>query len=249
MKIIGLIPSRLGSTRLKQKPLIKIGGIPIVIHTYKRAKLSKMLDDLYICCDDKKIRAICDNYGAKCILTSKKHKNGTERIAEAYSKLKKKYDLIVDIQGDEPLLQPNHIDQVIKFHQKNLNVDIILPTLRSFKKSEKNVVKVLTSVAKNVLYLSRENLPFEFKKQNNLFLKHLSIISFKPAALIKFYKSKETFLERAEGIELLRAIEIDLKIKTLTLKGDSFSVDIKKDLYKAKKYILKDKLFKKYSIK
>ena len=247
MKMLGLIPSRLGSTRLKEKPLLKIGGIPIVIHTYRRAKLSKILNDLYICCDDIKIKNICDQYDAKCILTSKKHKNGTERIAEAYKKLGEKFNFIIDIQGDEPLLQPKHIDQVVNFHQKNLSADIILPTLKSFKKSGKNVVKVLVSEAKNVLYLSRENLPFEFKKKNNFFLKHLSIISFKPGALMKFYKSKETFLERAEGIELLRAIEIDLKIKTLTLKGDSFSVDIKKDLYKAKKYILKDKLFKKYS--
>jgi len=249
MKILGLIPSRLGSTRLKQKPLLQIGGMPIVIHTYRRAKLSKSLDDLYICCDDKKIRDICDSYGAKCILTSKKHKNGTERIAEAYGKLGKKFNLVVDIQGDEPLLQPNHIDQVVNFHKKNPRADIILPTLKSFKKSGKNVVKVLTNAAKNVLYLSRENLPFEFKKKNNFFLKHLSIISFKPSALIKFYKSKETFLEKVEGIELLRALELDLKIKTLTLKGNSFSVDIKKDLYKAKKYILKDKLFRKYSYK
>ena len=249
MKILGLIPSRLGSTRLKQKPLLKIGGMPIVIHTYRRAKLSKMLNDLYICCDDKKIKDICDSYGAKCILTSKKHKNGTERIAEAYGKLGKKYDLIVDIQGDEPLLQPSHIDQVINFHRKNISADIILPTLRSFKKSGKNIVKVITSVAKNVIYLSRENLPFEFKKKNNFFLKHLSIISFKPTALIKFYKSKETFLEKVEGIELLRALELGLKIKTLTLKGNSFSVDVKKDLNKAKKYILKDKLFKQYSNK
>ena len=87
------------------------------------------------------------------------------------------------------------------------------------------------------------------KKKNNFFLKHLSIISFKPTALIKFYKSKETFLEKVEGIELLRALELGLKIKTLTLKGNSFSVDVKKDLNKAKKYILKDKLFKQYSNK
>jgi 3-deoxy-manno-octulosonate cytidylyltransferase (CMP-KDO synthetase) len=169
MKILGLIPSRLGSTRLKQKPLLEIGGMPIVIHTYKRAELSKKLDDLYICCDDKKIKDICDSYGAKCILTSKKHKNGTERIAEAYSKLEKKFNLIIDIQGDEPLLEPKHIDQVVSFHQKNLNVDIILPTLKSFKKSGKNVVKVLTNVKKNVIYLSRENLPFEFKKKITFF--------------------------------------------------------------------------------
>tara|TARA_B100000965_G_scaffold164206_2_gene136707 strand:+ start:4638 stop:5393 length:756 start_codon:yes stop_codon:yes gene_type:complete len=248
MKILGLIPSRLGSTRLKKKPLLEIGGIPIVIHTYKRAKLSKKLDELFICCDDIRIKRVCDYYGAKSILTSKKHKNGTERIGEGYLKLKKRFDLIIDIQGDEPLLKPNHIDQVIEFHKKNLKSDIILPSIKSTKKSGKNVVKVIKSASNKVLYLSRKNLPFEFKKQNRSYYKHLSIISFKPSSLLKFCNSKETFLESIEGVELLRALELDMHIQTVSLKGSSFSVDVKKDFIKAKKYILQDKLFKKYII-
>ena len=88
-KVIGLIPTRLSSTRLPRKPLIKINKLPLIIHTYRRAKLSKKLDDLIICCDDKKILDIAKKYNAKAILTSKKHKNGTERIHEAYKKIKK----------------------------------------------------------------------------------------------------------------------------------------------------------------
>ena len=246
MKTVGLIPSRLASTRLKNKPLLKIKDMPIVIHTYKRALMSKKLDDLFICCDDIKIKKICEYYGAKSILTSKKHMNGTERIGEGYKKLKKKYDLIVDIQGDEPLINPSHIDQVIDFHSKNKNTDIILPTLKSNNYAGKHVVNVLKTKKNDVIYLSRGNLPFQFKTKNSLYFKHLSIISFTPSSLKKFCESKQTFLEKIEGIELFRAIELNMKIKTLLLEGDSFSVDVKKDFIKAKKYILKDNISKKY---
>lgn len=246
MKIIGLIPSRLKSTRLKNKPLLKLGKIPMVIHTYLRAKLAKELDDVYICCDDKKIVEICKKYRAKYIVTSAKHINGTERIGEAFKKLKKKYDLIIDIQGDEPLINPNNIDKVIRYHKSNINSDIILPTLVSKKRSSKNIVKVLINKNNEVMYLSRYNLPFNFKGQNNYYLKHLSIISFKPKKLLQFCNEKQTFAERYEGVELLRALEMGMKIKTTILKGDSFSIDIKEHYIKAKKYILKDKLYKKY---
>ena len=89
MKILGLIPTRIGSTRLPSKPLLEINKIPLIIHTYKRAKMAKLLDDVIICCDDKKIMDIAKKFNSKSILTSKKNKNGTERIYEAYKKIKK----------------------------------------------------------------------------------------------------------------------------------------------------------------
>ena len=245
-KIIGLIPVRLKSSRLKQKSLLMIKKIPLIIHTYRRAKLSKKLDDVVICCDDKKIIKIAKQFNAKAILTSKKHKNGTERINEGYLKLKKKYDLIVDIQGDEPLINPSQIDQVINFHLKNITSDIILPSLKLKNISSYNVVKVLSDNKDKVLYLSRCKVPHNFTKKSDYYLKHLSIISFKPNALTKFCKSKQTRLERIEGVELLRAIEIGLKVKTTIIKGNSFSVDIKDDFLKAKRFMEKDKLFKSY---
>ena len=118
-KILGLIPTRLNSQRLPQKALLPINDIPLIVHTYKRAKLCKKLTDVIICCDDNKILRAVKKFGAKVLLTSKHHKNGTERIYEAYKKLNKKYDLIVDIQGDEPLVSPYHIEKVVEFHEKN----------------------------------------------------------------------------------------------------------------------------------
>lgn len=246
-KVIGLIPTRLSSTRLPRKPLIKINKLPLIIHTYRRAKLSKKLDDLIICCDDKKILDIAKKYNAKAILTSKKHKNGTERIHEAYKKIKKKFDLIIDIQGDEPLISPSQIDQVIHFHSKNIKTDIILPTLKFKNISSYNIVKVISDKKNKVMYLSRSKVPHNFNKNSDYYLKHLSIISFLPKALKKFSCHKQTRLEKIEGIELMRALEMGMQIKTVNLKGNSFSVDIKEDLKKAKRFMKKDKLLKLYS--
>ena len=245
MKTIGLIPTRLNSSRLPQKCLLPINGIPMIIHTYRRSKLSKKLDELIICCDDKKILSVAKKYGAKAILTSH-HTNGTERITEAFKKQKKKYDLIIDIQGDEPLISPYHIDQVIMYHKKNPEVDIILPSLKIKPVNSTSIVKIVKDKKNNVLYLSRANIPFEFKENAKFLYKHLSIISFKNKSLIKYSSNKKTQLEKIEDIELLRALEIGLKIKSINLKGDSFSVDILDDYKKAETYMKKDKLFKLY---
>lgn len=246
-KIIGLIPSRLRSKRLPMKALLPINGVPLVIHTYRRANMSKILDKLLICCDDKKIMNVAKKYSAKSVLTSVHHSNGTERIYEAYLKLKIKAKLIIDIQGDEPLISPNHIDEVVQFHLKNQDADIILPILKVKNVNNTNVIKVVTDKKNNVLYLSRAAIPYEFKDKIKYLKKHLSIVSFKPEALEKFVKHKKTNLEKIEDIELLRALEIGLKIKTIELEGDSFSVDVFEDYVKAKNFMKKDKIFKKYN--
>ena len=143
--IIGLIPSRLNSKRLKKKPLLKINNLPIIVHTFKRAKLSKKIDRLIVCTDSNEIKKTVEKHGGECFLTSKNHKNGTERIYEITKRFKPK--LVVDIQGDEPLLDPSHIDKVINFHLKNFKYDIILPNLK-FKNPETKICKKLFSSKK-----------------------------------------------------------------------------------------------------
>ena len=160
--------------------------------------------------------------------------------------MKKKYDFIVDIQGDEPLISPKHIDKVISYHLKNFNSEIILPTMKIKTLINQNLIKVITDLKNNVLYLSRAHIPFEYKSTNENMKKHLSIISFRPEALKKFAISKKTPLEKIEDIELLRALEIGINIKSIDLEGDSFSVDVKSDYFKAKKKMLTDKYFKIY---
>ena len=123
----------------------------------------------------------------------------------------------------------------------------MLPTLKFKNISSYNIVKVISDKKNKVMYLSRSKVPHNFNKNSDYYLKHLSIISFLPKALEKFSCHKQTRLEKIEGIELMRALEMGMQIKTVNLKGNSFSVDIKEDLKKAKRFMKKDKLLKLYS--
>lgn len=244
MKVVGLIPCRLESVRLPGKALLDICGLPMVVHTFKRALYSNSLDEVYICTDSEEIAKVCDNHDVPFIMTSSEHANGTERIAEA-SKFFSGVDYFVDIQGDEPLINPNHIDSVVSFHVDS-KFDIVLPHILTDKNINENIVKVVDSNGK-VLYLTRANCPYPFRGELHL-KKHLSIISFTPSALGKYSEMQESELEKTEGVELLRAIENDLIIGTFNLSGDSFSVDVGQDYANAIIAMKKDKLFKKYSI-
>ena len=242
---IGLIPSRLKSKRLNKKPLLVIDGLPMVVHTFKRALLSKLLDRVIVCTDHKSILDVVKRHGGEAMLTSAKHKNGTERIHEVSKKFGKN-DLIIDIQGDQPLVDPKSIDETIKFHKKNHHFDIVLPTLKFKNPDQKNIVKVVSDKLNKVLYLSRSTIPYSFKKKPKFYNKHLSIISFKPEALKKYCMYKESYLEKIEGVELLRALENDIKIGSFKINKDIFSVDIKKDYLKAISLMPLDPIRKKY---
>jgi len=238
MKIIGLIPSRLSSVRLPGKALLDICGLPMVIHTYKRALFSKVLTEVHICTDSLDIKRVCERFNVPCIMTSSSHSNGTERIAEAAESFSG-VDYFIDIQGDEPLIDPKHIDSVANYHQDNTH-DIILPHILTNDTNE-NIVKVVDSDGK-VIYLTRASCPHSFSSEVQ-YKKHLSIISFTPNALKKYAGMQKSQLESIEGVELLRAIENNLSIGTFELSGDSFSVDVGQDYANAITAMKKDKLF------
>ena len=241
---VGLIPVRLNSSRLYRKAILEIDNIPMFVHTYKRSLLSKKLSNVFICTDSKEIIKLAKKYKCNIIKTGI-NLTGTDRIGEASNKLKNKFDLIIDIQGDEPLLDPKHIDRVIDWHSKNLNFDIVVPSLKSKNIDSPHVVKIVKS-KKKVIYFSRSQVPYPFKKKQKYFLKHLSVISFKPESLKKFKKLPQSNLEKIEGIELMRALENDMLIGTFNLEGSSFSVDTKQDFIKAIKFMNIDKIRGKY---
>ena len=241
---VGLIPVRLNSSRLYRKAILEIDNIPMFVHTYKRSLLSKKLSNVFICTDSKEIIKLAKKYKCNIIKTGI-NLTGTDRIGEASNKLKNKFDLIIDIQGDEPLLDPKHIDRVIDWHSKNLNFDIVVPSLKSKNIDSPHVVKIVKS-KKKVIYFSRSQVPYPFKKKQKYFLKHLSVISFKPESLKKFKKLPQSNLEKIEGIELMRALENDMLIGTFNLEGSSFSVDTKEDFIKAIKFMNIDKIRGKY---
>lgn len=244
--IIGLIPSRLNSKRLKEKPLLEIDGLPIIVHSFKRAKLAKKLDKVIVCTDHRKIVDIVEKNDGEAILTSKKHKNGTERIYEVAKKIKRA-SFIVDVQGDQPLISPEAIDLTIEFHKKNKQFDIVLPSMPiKDEEDNKSLVKTIFSKNGKIIYFSREKVPYNYNSKKVTYYKNLSIISFKPKALQKFFNTKIGKLEKIEGIELMRALEIGLNIGTFIINGSDFAVDVNADLLKAINVMPKDKFRKLY---
>ena len=127
-----------------------------------------------------------------------------------------------------------------------MNYDIILPNLKVKATNNTNIVKIVTNKKNEIMYISRANIPHEFKSKVNFFKKHLSIVSFKPESLLKFGKSSRSELEKSEDIELLRALDLGMKIKTINLSGDSFSIDVFEDYTKAQSQIKKDRYLKFY---
>ena len=241
--IIGLIPARLASKRLPNKPLRKLDGETIIGHVLKRALKSKKLDKIVVCADDKKIAEEVSRYGQETFMTSKNIKNGTERIATYLKQSHLKINnlkLVVDIQCDEVFLNPKYLDRIISFHLKNLNkFDVVIPHSLTSEKNNKNYVKIISDSANNVLYMSRADSPLNFRSKFKGFKRHLDFITFKPRFLEKFIKLKDKNLETYEGIELLRVLENGYKIGTLKMEEDSFSLNTIQDFIKAKKIIKK----------
>ena len=207
--------------------------------------MAKKVDEVYVCTDNIKIIKTCNKYKIKTIKTKKNCKNGTERIASVAARFKNYH--IIDVQGDEPFIDPKNIDLLVEFHKKNQNFDIVVPYLNIEHGENKNIVKIVSNTANKILYFSRAKVPFNFKKKQKFYKKHLSIISFKYNALNFFSKSKESNLEKIEGIELMRAIENGFNVGTFRAKGESFAVDKLEDYHRAMIQISNDKISKKYS--
>tara|TARA_B100002051_G_C16662997_1_gene600163 strand:- start:542 stop:1276 length:735 start_codon:yes stop_codon:yes gene_type:complete len=242
--IYGLIPCRLKSSRLKEKALLEIDGLPLIIHTLKRSMLSKKLDRVIVCTDSKKIKKVVEEYGGEAFISKKDHETGTDRIAEFASKLSDK-DIIIDIQGDYPLLKPKNIDSLINFHEKN-NFEIVCPVTKIYSANSPNIVKVVKNKLGRILYFSRAKIPYEYNKKNKHYFYHMSIISFQKKSLIKFKNLKKGEIENIEGIELMRAIENDIHVGTFEIKDDAFSVDVKEDYLRALSLMPQDPIRKLY---
>lgn len=244
MRCIGLIPARQGSTRLPSKPLLEIDGLPMIVHTLKRAEMAKRLDACFVCTDSEQIREVVEKHGGQAIMTSSDHPTGTDRIAEAAAEMEA--DLFVDVQGDEPLVDPEHIDEVVSFHEERPEFDIVVPSLKLESPASPHIVKIIASANGRVLYFTRGVGPFPFKKTPEAFLKHLSIITFKPEPLLRFGSLPLRDLEAVEGVELMRALENDMTIGTLLLTGESQAVDIEEHYEMVKTKILMDRYRSQY---
>ena len=247
--ILGIIPARLKSKRLPNKPLQIIDGLPLLVHVMKRSMMSKKLDKLIVCTDSIKVVNLVKKYNHDAYLTSQNIKNGTDRISSFLNKKKKEFKklkLVVDIQCDEIFLNPHYLDKAINYHLKNLEkYDVVIPHTHTYEKNNDSYVKIISNQNNNVLYLTRADAPYPFRSKNQPFKRHQDFVTFKPNFINKFKDLKNRKLEDYEGVELLRVLENGYKIGTIKFKNDSFSINTKKDLIKSLVLVQKD-TFRKY---
>lgn len=245
MKKYVLIPARLESARLPDKPLKKILGISIIIHVALRAKLCKKIDEIIVCTDSPEICWECEKYKIKTCLTKSEHRNGTERIAEVVKIIgMKDEDLIVDLQGDEVLARPKDIEKVFREIEKS-KFDCVIPYQKLYEANNPNRVKIIEN-NKKIFWMTRSDSPFHFGNNNQSLKKHLSIIGFKAKLLKKFHTLKQKNLEKIEKIELLRLLENGINIGTFQMHGSSIAVDTIDDYQKSIRMMGNDEIYKNY---
>lgn len=242
-KIVVLIPARMDSSRLAGKPLKKIAHVEMIVHVAKRCALFESVDRVVVCTDSMQILEVCESYNIDVCLTSSSHENGTERIAEAAKIMKlSQDDIIVDVQGDEPFVRPEYIEQVVGF-LRNTDYECVIPHQDSVDYKNVNRVK-LVAHGDRVIYLSRSDIPCSFGVEKTPLKKHLSIIGFRLSGLLKFVESNSTPLENVERIELMRLIELGVPVGTFFQDGLSLSVDTVEDYELACRMMARDDLYK-----
>jgi 3-deoxy-manno-octulosonate cytidylyltransferase (CMP-KDO synthetase) len=253
MNIISIIPARMGSTRFPGKPMAEILGMPMIGHVYKRVKMSKILSEVYVATCDKVIYDYIESIGGKAIMTSDCHERCSDRCAEAMLKIEKetseKCDIMVMVQGDEPLTFPAMIDEAITpmLEDKSMSITNLVADIDSLSSFEDpNEVKVVMDEESNALYFSREPIPSRKKGILKVPMKkQVCVIPFTREFLLKFNEMEPTPLEIIESVDMMRILENGMKVKMVNTKYETKAVDTKEDLDLVSKMMSKDDLFTK----
>jgi len=254
MRIIGVIPARMASTRFPNKPMKKIYNIPMIGHCYFRSKMCKDLDEVYVATCDKIIYDYIESICGNAIMTSDKHERASDRTAEALVKIenksKQKVDIVVMLQGDEPMITPKMISDAIYPLIKSDDIFISnlyanIDTIDEF--NDPDEVKVVVDKNNYAIYFSREPIPSVKKGFSKVpMYKQVCIIPFKRDFLIDYNEMNQTPLEIIESVDMLRIIENGLKIKMVYTNQKSFSVDNLNDLKKVVHHMKDDDLIEHY---
>ena len=246
-RVLGIIPARYGSTRLEGKPLVDICGKPMIQRVYERVKQANI--DVVVATDDKRIFNAVKFFGGNVVMTSKEHKTGTNRCLEAFNLITDKcdnfYDVVINVQGDEPLLATEQIHELLScFNDPYTEMATLIMPVKN-KDDLNNGVFVVKDKTDNALYFSRSVIPFvrDVEKENwtnnQVFYKHVGMYGFKPKALKEFANLNETNLEKSEKLEQLRWLENGKKIKLAKTKYNSVAVDTLEDVQKVIEIISK----------
>lgn len=243
MKVIGIIPARFGSSRLEGKPLLDISGKSMIRRVYERAKLSQKLSQVIVATDHHDIITECEKHSIPVMMTSSNHHNGTERCGEVIAKLEESFDIVINIQGDEPFIHPESIDELISVFERNVEADIgtLIKLVHAEIKdldstiSNPSLIKVVTDVHNKALYFSRSLIPHyrEIEKLNSSdkleFKQHVGMYGFRTSVLKELLSLEESFLENSEKLEQLRWLENGYSIYVSETKFESKSIDTLED--------------------
>lgn len=254
-KILAIIPARLASSRFPNKPMKEIYGIPMIGHCYLRSKISNLLTDCYVATPDKEIFDYIKSLNGEAVMTSHKHIMCNDRVVEATKIIEKrnkfKYDIIINIQGDLPMIFPNMISDLVKplVNDEKISTSTMAEEILIEKEfTDPNRVKVIFDLNQNAILLTRESIPSTFKyKKNFKKYKHVAIRAYRRDIFEKISKLKLSPIENIEGIDDLRLIENNIDIKVVLTKKITETVDNQKDLNQVIKMMRKDRLISKYS--
>jgi 3-deoxy-manno-octulosonate cytidylyltransferase (CMP-KDO synthetase) len=236
MNIIGVIPSRLASTRLPRKPLASIGGRSMVERVYEGARGARHLSRLLVATDSEEILAHCRARGMDAELTSADHVSGTDRIREIAARFPA--DVYANIQGDEPMVTAAHVDALLApfFSGEPVEVSTLALALESSEAANPNTVKVVTRLDGRALYFSRSPIPFDRDRAGVQYRKHLGFYAYRAAALARFSTLPPSPLEIAERLEQLRFLENGVDIRVIESPSDTWSVDTAEDLARVEEF-------------
>ena len=254
MKKIGIIPARMASSRFPGKPMKKILGIPMIEHCYTRSKMCSDIDEVYVATCDQEIYKHIIDIGGKAVMTSDVHERATERTAEALLKIEKKenlsFDIVIMIQGDEPLVHPEMLSEMIKPLVQGSHIEVTNLMVRLYESEEINsadIVKVVVNQNDKALYMSREAIPSNRNYKSKVdYYRQLGLIAFKRDAILNFVSLDPTKLEIIESVDMNRFLENDVMIQMVETNLNVDGVDTPIDLIRVENKMKKDNLYKSY---
>jgi 3-deoxy-manno-octulosonate cytidylyltransferase (CMP-KDO synthetase) len=252
MKIIAIIPARMGSSRFPGKPMEKILGIPMIEHVYRRVKENKNLSQVAIATCDEVIMRHIESIGGMAVMTSSEHERASDRCAEALKIIEdntgQMFEIVVMVQGDEPMIYPEMIDQALAplFSESDIQITNLIGKISGAEEFEdRNCIKVVCDQYRNALYFSREPIPTTSKGQFMPAGKQICVIPFRKNFLYQYNLMKPTPLEIVESIDMLRILENGMQVKMVDTDFSSYSVDTKDDLKRVENLLERDFLYQK----
>lgn len=240
-RVVGLIPARLAATRLSDKPLIDIHGKPMIQHVWERVRLVNGLSEFAVATPDARIAEVVEAFGGKAIMTSPDHRSGTDRLAEAAGILRlKPNDIVVNIQGDEPMLEPSAIEAVFAplLADPNLSMASLMCPCPEHEKDNPACVKVVCDQNSDALYFSRARLPFPRNSSDAaIVMQHIGLYAYRCSFLATYAALPPTPLEQTEQLEQLRALENGYRIRMTQIQKAPVGVDTPEDLERARELL------------